>query len=80
MSETKIYPLRLPRSLKDAVTKIAQEEGVSVNPFIATAVAEKRATLNTAEFFAERRERANFEAFQRILRRPAANRPGLGMN
>jgi hypothetical protein len=78
MSETKTYPLRLPRSIKDAVTKIAQEEGVSVNQFIATAVAEKMAAMNTAAFFAERRARADFEAFRRILRRPGGEPPRSG--
>jgi hypothetical protein len=67
MSETKTYPLRLPRSVKDAVTKIAQEEGVSVNQFIATAVAEKLAAMNTAAFFAERRARR----FQGVPAHPA---------
>jgi hypothetical protein len=78
MSETKTYPLRLPRSLKDAVTKIAREEGVSVNQFIATAVAEKLAALNTEAFFAERRERADFEALRRILRRSGGVPPRAG--
>ncbi len=41
MSETKTYPLRLPRSLKDAVERISKEEGTSINQFVATAVAEK---------------------------------------
>ena len=43
MTDTKTYSLRLPRSIKAAVEKIAKKEGVSVNQFIATAVAEKLA-------------------------------------
>jgi hypothetical protein len=35
MSETKTYPLRLPRSLKDAVERIGKEEGTSINQFVA---------------------------------------------
>lgn len=48
------YPLRLPVSLKEALEKIAAEDGTSMNQFIVTAVAEKIAVLKTAEYFAER--------------------------
>ena len=47
MSETATYPLRLPRSIKAAVEKMALSEGISMNQFVATAVAEKLAVLNT---------------------------------
>jgi hypothetical protein len=40
--------------------EIIAPDGVSVNQFVATAVAEKLAAMNTAAFFAERRERADF--------------------
>ena len=36
-----IYPLRLPKSLKAAVTNICAEDGTSINQFVTTAVAEK---------------------------------------
>ena len=78
MTETKTYPLRLPRSVKDAVTQLARDEGVSVNQFIATAVAEKLMAMKTAAFFAERRERADLEAFRRILGRPGGQPPQAG--
>jgi hypothetical protein len=41
MSETKTYPLRLPRSLKKAVEQQSKVDGTSINQFVATAVAEK---------------------------------------
>lgn len=47
MSETTIYPLRLPKSLKDEVAKIAKREHTSVNQFIALAVAKKISPLET---------------------------------
>jgi len=50
MSETKTYPLRLPRSLKDTVERISKEEGTSINQFVAMAVAEKVSALDTAFF------------------------------
>ena len=46
------YPLRLPRSLKDAVERISRENRTSINQFVATAVAEKVSALRTAEYFA----------------------------
>jgi hypothetical protein len=63
------YALRLPASVKAEVERVARSEGTSINQFIATAVAEKLAVLNTATFFAERRARADFDAFDRILSR-----------
>ena len=66
---------RLPRSVKAEVERRAEQDGISVNQFVATAVAEKLAAMNTAEFFAERRERANFEAFDRLMRRKGGEEP-----
>ncbi len=45
MSETSTYPLRLPKSLKDQVAKVAKRDGTSINQFIAIAVAEKISAL-----------------------------------
>ena len=44
------YPLRLPHSIKAAVTRLAKEEGTSINQFVVMAVAEKIAALETASF------------------------------
>lgn len=49
------YPLKLPNSIKAAAAQLAREEGVSLNQFIAAAVAEKVGVLRTtAEFLRER--------------------------
>jgi hypothetical protein len=69
------YPLRLPKSVKAEAEKQAKAEGVSVNQFIATAVAEKLAALSTADFFAKRRKRADFDAFDRIMARDGGESP-----
>ena len=69
------YPLRLPRSVKAEVENRARADGTSVNQFVATAVAEKLAAMNTAEFFAERSERADFTAFDRLMRRKGGEPP-----
>ena len=75
MKHTSTYPLRLPRSVKAEVERRAKEDGISINQFVATAVAEKLAAMNTAAFFAERRERADFEAFDRLMRRMGGEPP-----
>lgn len=63
------YPLRLPRSIKAEVERRAKQDGICINQFVATAVAEELAAMSTAEFFSERRARADFAAFDRLMRR-----------
>ena len=75
MKNQSAFPLRLPRSVKAEVVRRAKQDGTSVNQFVATAVAEKLAAMNTAEFFAERRARADFDAFDLIMRRAGARNP-----
>ena len=45
------YPLKLPNSVKEAAAELAKIDGVSLNQFIASAVAEKVGTLRTAGEF-----------------------------
>lgn len=75
---TNTYPLRLPRSVKAAVEQLAKEEGISLNQFVATAVAEKLAAMRTATFFAERSDRADLDAFRAILTREGGELPLSG--
>ena len=75
MKTQSTYPLRLPRSIKAEVERRAKEDGISINQFVATAVAEKLAVMNTAEFFSERRNRADFKAFDRLMRRKGGEPP-----
>ena len=78
MSVTKTYPLRLPKSLKDAVERLSREDGTSVNQFVATAVAEKVSALQTARFFEDRRALTDFKAFDKIMRRRRGQPPREG--
>jgi hypothetical protein len=78
MSETKTYPLRLPRSLKKAAEQQSREDGTSINQFVATAVAEKLSALQTAEFFASRKARADFKAFDKLMGRRGGKRARAG--
>jgi uncharacterized protein (DUF1778 family) len=69
------FPLRLPVSLKAALEKIAERDGTSMNQFLVIAAAEKISAMETENFFAERRARADREAFRRILNRKGGEPP-----
>ena len=49
------YPLKLPTSIKTAAARLAKEDGVSLNPWIATAVAQKVGAVETAAAYFKRR-------------------------
>lgn len=68
-----ILSLRLPDSLHRRVKDLASQEGISINQFIATAVAEKMAALLTEDYLggrAARGDRAKYDAA--LARVPAA--------
>lgn len=78
MSIASNYALRLPASLKREVEKVARDDGTSLNQFIVTAVAEKLSALRTADFFEERRARADVDAALKIMRRKRGEAPREG--
>ncbi len=45
------YPLKMPISVKTAAARLAKADGVSLNQFIAVAVAEKVGAIETADEF-----------------------------
>ena len=49
-----------------------------MNQFVATAVAEKVSALETARFFTDRKARADFKAFDRIMNRRGGKPPREG--
>lgn len=49
------YPLKLPISIKRAAQRLAKEDGVSLNQWIAAAVAEKVGVTETAAAFFARK-------------------------
>jgi hypothetical protein len=49
------YPLKLPASIKAAAARLAKEDGVSLNQWIAIAVAQKVSAVETAADFFKRR-------------------------
>lgn len=63
------YPLKAPASILAAARRAARRDGVSLNQFINTALAEKVAALATAEVFTERAARADQARFLEVLGR-----------
>jgi hypothetical protein len=62
------YPLKLPESIKREAVRLAKEDGVSLNQWIASAVAQKVGVVQTAaEFLRERAKGARPGALKEIL-------------
>jgi hypothetical protein len=64
------YLLRFPASIKSAAKRLAKEDGVSLHPWIAAAVAEKVGVMETARDFQSRRSQGgSAEALKAFLSR-----------
>jgi HicB family len=62
------YPLKLPASIKAAAARLAKQDGVSLNQWIATAVAQKIGVVETAAaFFRQRAGNATPDDLARIM-------------
>jgi HicB family len=80
MSRT-TYPLRLPNSIKRAAERLAKEDGVSLNQWIAAAVAGKVGVVETAaEFFANRAGSRTGAALIKFAKRAPKRAPDKVMN
>ena len=77
-NKTSTYPLRLPVSLKAALEQLSKQDGININQFVVTAVAEKVSAMNTAAFFEARAAKADRAAFRRILDRDGGEDPRNG--
>ena len=63
------YPLKLPLSTKKAAQRLAKEDGVSLNQWIAVAVAQKIGVVETAaEYFKHRAKGASGKGLMKFLR------------
>lgn len=70
------YPLKLPLSTKKAAQRLAKEDGVSLNQWIAVAVAEKVGVVETAaEFFKRRAKGATGKRLMKFLRQAPKTTP-----
>ncbi|MCF8090655.1 MAG: type II toxin-antitoxin system HicB family antitoxin [Desulfotignum sp.] len=59
--------LRLPASIHRHIREIAKQEGVSINQFISSAVAEKISALLTEEYVNARAARADLDKVAQIF-------------
>ena len=59
--------VNIPESLHRRAKSLAQDDGVPLDQFIATALAEKVAVLDADSYIRERAERGSREKFDRVL-------------
>jgi len=59
--------LRLPQSLHKQVRVLAKKDEISINQFIATALAEKMSALMTGDYLEQRTKRGNRQKFERAM-------------
>lgn len=67
--------LRLPDSIHRHIKELARQEGVSVNQFIASAVAEKVSAIATEDYLLSRAQRADTSDFAAILAKVPSRKP-----
>ncbi len=73
------YPLKLPLSIKKAAQRLAKDDGVSLNQWIAVAVAEKVGVVETADaFFQKRAGKATGRGLMKYLQNAPRVRPEPG--
>ena len=59
--------VRLPESLHKKLQSVADREGVSIDQFVSTSVAEKMSALMTLDYLTERAAKANREQYLAAL-------------
>lgn len=75
---TRNYPLRIPESIMKEARLAAARDGVSLNQFIGTALAEKVSALRTQVVLEERARRADRAAFEAVMARTGGTPPREG--
>lgn len=78
MKQQSNYALRLPKSLKQEIEKVAKADGVSFNQFMVSAAGEKLSALQTAEYFASRSAKGSLSKFDEIMSRKRGEPPRDG--
>ncbi len=59
--------LRLPDSLHEQIKKLAKQDGISINQFVSSAVAEKMSALMTVEYLEQRASMSSKAKFKKAL-------------
>jgi HicB family len=70
--------LRLPDSLGNRLREFSKAEQISMNQFIATAVAEKLTALDTFDYLNQRASNGSIEHFKAILSKVPNRKPLKG--
>lgn len=72
------YPLRVPASIMAEAKKAAAQDGVSLNQFIGTALAEKVSALRAEAVLQERARRADRSKLDAVMARVGGAPPRAG--
>jgi hypothetical protein len=67
--------LRLPESLHRKARELAEQEGVSINQLVTTALAEKLSALMTVDYLEEQAKRGDRKRYERVLKKVKSRRP-----
>jgi predicted transcriptional regulator len=67
MTFLKDLSIRIPESLHKRVKVLASKDNISINQFIATALAEKLSALDTEDYLKERANRGSREKYLKVL-------------
>ena len=70
-----VLSVRLPNSLHTMVNTVASEEDISINQFIASAVAEKSSALTTEKYIEARAKNASKNKFEIALSKVPSKEP-----
>ena len=61
--------VRIPDSLHNEIKKLSKKDNISINQFIANAVAEKITALETADYLQERAEKGDKKKYLSVLKK-----------
>jgi uncharacterized protein (DUF1778 family) len=70
MADEKLEHISLPKLVLAEAEKAAAKQGTSLGDFMASAVKDRIAKAKADEFFAERRGKVDWDAFERFMNRP----------
>jgi uncharacterized protein (DUF1778 family) len=70
MADEKLEQISLPKQVLAEAEKAAAKQGTSLDDFMTSAVNDRIAKAKADEFFAERRGRVDWEAFEQFMNRP----------
>ena len=62
-----IKNVAVPESLLKKVLELSEKEGITLNQFVTSAIAEKASTWKTVEYLKERAKRGSREKFLKVL-------------